>query len=214
MEIVALKNSALPPPELITHAVTVLRCGGVLILPTDTVYGLVCDASNAAAIRRMFALKHRPEEKAFPVFVRDIAMARRLAYISDAKARLLERIWPGSVTVLFDHKGKLPGALTGGSQKIGMRIPDHPFLRALLDEYDAPLAQTSANRSGLPPAKTQEEVLAYFPKGGDQPDLFVDAGAIEGAASTIIDYSGDTILLIRTGILSRERLDELVRSML
>ncbi|MDP3771970.1 MAG: L-threonylcarbamoyladenylate synthase [bacterium] len=212
MEIVALEHSV--PPELITCAVALLRGGGVAILPTDTVYGMVCDASNAAAIRRMFALKKRPKEKAFPVFVRDIPTARRLAYIADAKARFLERVWPGAVTVLFNHKGKLPKVLTGGSQKIGMRMPDHPLLRALLDEYAAPLAQTSANTSGAPPAKTSEEVCAYFPDGGDEPDLFVDAGAIAGAASTIIDYSGNQTLLVRTGVMSRERLDELFKSML
>lgn len=212
MEIVALEH--LSPPELTTRIVTQLRDGGVLILPTDTVYGMVCDASNAAAIRRMFALKKRPKEKAFPVFVRDSAMARRLAYIADAKARFLERVWPGVVTVLFDHKGKLPKILTGGSQKIGMRIPDHPLLRAVLDEYAVPLAQTSANTSGAPPAKTSEEVRAYFPDGDDQPDLFVDAGAIAGAASTIIDYSGNHLLLVRTGVMSRERLDELFKGML
>ena len=97
----------------VSEAERVLRSGGLVISPTDTVYGILGDAASESALSKMFALKNRPAQKAFPVFVRDIAMARRYAYISDAKAVFLERVSPGSVTVVFHRKNKLPKALTG-----------------------------------------------------------------------------------------------------
>lgn len=189
----------------------VLRDGGIAAVPTDTVYGLIADATNDAAIRRMFAIKKRLQEKAFPIFVKDVAAARRYAYISDAKMRFLEKVWPGQVTVVFQHKEKLPPVLTGGLSTLGIRIPDHPFLSQLLGRLDSPLAQTSANISDQPPAKTAAEVAAYFEKEKEQPDFLVDGGAVPGAASTVIDFTGAEPLIARAGPLSKAKLDEFVR---
>lgn len=188
----------------------VIERGGVAAIPTDTVYGLVCDARNESAIRRMCAMKERPEEKAFPVFVKDIAMARRFAYISDEKAEFLERVWPGVVTVVFPHKEKLPAVLTGGKDTLGVRMPDHPFLSALLGRLDFPLAQTSVNISDMPPARNANEILRYFKDAGSQPDVIVDAGEVSGAPSTVVDCTGASPLILRSGIVSKADIDRML----
>ena len=189
-----------------------LRGGGVAAVPTDTVYGLVCDARNEDAGGRMFAMKKRPEEKAFPIFVKDIVTARYFGYISDAKARFLEKVWPGQVTVVFHHKEKLPVILTGGKDTIGIRIPDHSFGRELTARLDFPLAQTSANVSSHPSAETAAEAVKYFENEAEQPDLIVDGGTLPSAPSTVIDFTGNQPLILRAGPIPKHKLDELLNS--
>lgn len=197
---------ALAPAE----AARVLTGDGIVIAPTDTVYGILGNAADEGAIRAMFAMKRRPEEKAFPIFVKDIADARRYAYISDAKAKFLERVWPGAVTAVFQHKEKLPALLTGGRDTIGMRVPDHAFTLRLLAELPVPLAQTSANVSSEPPAKTAAEAIAYFAKSDTKPDLVIDGGAVPGVSSTVIDCTGVSPLILRSGMMSKQELDRML----
>lgn len=231
-------------PEECAHEVErILRSGEIVISPTDTVYGILGNAESEQAIQRMFALKRRPKEKPFPIFVKDIAMARRYAYISDAKARFLEKIWPGQITVLFDHKEKLPLLLTGGSEKIGIRIPKYHFLQDVLLRCDFPIAQTSANISGEPPARNVDEIKNYFARrhfghtsskyldssnvqkihtqngakfmdSKIQPAFVIDGGALEGKSSTIIDLTRTQPILVRSGLMSKDMLDDLLHSML
>ncbi|MEK7099091.1 MAG: L-threonylcarbamoyladenylate synthase [Patescibacteria group bacterium] len=209
MEIVRMED--FEQAVLAERVLAVIRQGGIVAVPTDTVYGLVCDARNEDAIRRLFALKDRPEEKAFPVFVKDIAMARWYAYVSDAKAKFLERVWPGAVTVVLHHKEKLPPVLTGGKDMIGLRISQHPLISAVLLRADFPLAQTSANISTMTAATSREEVEEYFKDKKEQPDLVVDGGAVPGASSTVIDFTGVNLILIRAGPISPQDLDALTR---
>ncbi|OHA03862.1 MAG: threonylcarbamoyl-AMP synthase [Candidatus Sungbacteria bacterium RIFCSPHIGHO2_02_FULL_52_23] len=194
----------------LAEAKRVLMAGGVVIAPTDTVYGILGDATNERAIRAMFAIKRRPAEKAFPIFVKDIADAKRFAYISDPKAKFLERVWPGAVTATFQHKGKLPVLLTGGRDTIGIRMPDHQLLLKLLAELSAPLAQTSANISSESPAKTAEEAIRYFEKSDIKPDLVIDGGRVPGVSSTVIDCTGVSPLILRTGIMTKQELDRVL----
>lgn len=188
-----------------------LLSGGIVIAPTDTVYGILGNASDEEAVKKIFALKQRPEEKALPIFVKDIAAARKLVYISDAKTKFLEKIWPGPVTVVFHHKGKLPPVLTGGLPTIGIRIPDHPFLSHLLSKFSSPLAQTSANIFGKPPAKDLDEIKEYFIGNETEPDLIIDGGIINGQPSVVIDFTRDKPLVLRTGVLSPAELDDLLK---
>lgn len=208
METVALGDA--PYVTALMRAVSVLQAGGVIVVPTDTVYGLLCDAANATALEKMFAIKHRPREKAFPIFVRDIAHARRYAYISDVKAKFLARVLPGPVTAVFHHKEKLSAALTGGRDTIGIRIPDHPFITVLLEKLAVPLAQTSANISDAAPARTAAEATAYFEKNPDRPDIIIDGGPVSGVSSTVIDCTGVSPLILRSGIISKADIDRML----
>ena len=195
---------------VLSWAERTLLSGGVIISPTDTVYGILGNAADEEAVKKVFALKQRPEEKALPIFVKDIATARKIAYISDAKTKFLEKVWPGPVTVVFHHKGKLPPVLTGGAHTLGVRIPDHPFLLQLLAKFSFPLVQTSANISGEPPAQNLEELKEYFAGKENEPDLIVDAGELGEKSSVVIDFTKDRPLVLRTGVLSPAELDQLL----
>ena len=205
MEIIPLEGNEV---GALASVLKILRDGGVVAAPTDTVYGILGDAAREGVIRKMVTLK-KQSEKPLPVFVKDIAIARKYAYISDAKVKFLERVWPGPVTVLFYHKEKLPSLLTPESDIIGLRIPQHPFLLQLLDRFDGPVAQTSANISGKPPATTLEEIKAYFPEGDGAPDLVVDAGTLGSRPSTVVDFKGERPMVVRTGMISPAELQKI-----
>lgn len=224
-----LKLTEKTAKKILSQTERILRSGGIAIVPTDTVYGIIGDATKGDVIKKMFALKQRPEEKAFPIFVKNFSEARKFAYIADTKAKFLERIWPGPISVVFQHKEKLPKILTGGKvprpfgpgsrptdvglgNTIGMRIPDNPFLLELLSRLDFPLVQTSANISEKSPAKNVEEIKEYFDKAEAKPDLIIDGGEIIGKSSTIIDYTGKEPVVLRTGLVTREELDRILYS--
>ncbi len=197
----------------LVKAEQVIRAGGIVALATDTVYGFIADATNEKTIARLFELKHRPQEKAFPLFVRDIAMARWYAYISDAKARFLERVWPGPVTVIFHHKEKLPDILTAERETIALRMPDNPFILDLLKRMDIPLAQSSANISGALPAKNAQEIVMNFENEKQKPDLIIGGDVDTDTPSTVIDLTANHIRMVRTGVVGREELETLMNSL-
>lgn len=190
----------------IAKAVVVLQVGDIVIGPTDTVYGIFGNATNEEAIKKIFALKQRSQKKALPIFIKDIGMARQYAYISDAKVKFLEKIWPGAVTVIFHHKGKLPKILTPEKNTIGLRIPDHSLLIELLARLDFPLIQTSANISGKPPAKNLKEIEEYFDLQELKPDLVIDAGEIFSASSAVIDFTRNEPIIVRSGVITKKDL--------
>lgn len=210
MQIIILDKGSFD--SVCAQSAAMILAGGVIAAPTDTVYGLIGDARNEDVARKMLVIKKQLTARAFPVFVKDIVMARQYGYISDAKARFLEKVWPGAVTAIFHHKEKLPAVLTGGRDTIGMRIPDHPFLLELLVRLDMPLVQTSANISGRPPAKNAGEVVAYFKDAATQPDLIIDGGEISGVSSTVIDCAGVSPLILRSGIMSKVDIDRMLGS--
>ncbi|MDP3710772.1 MAG: L-threonylcarbamoyladenylate synthase [bacterium] len=193
---------------------TVLRGGGVVAAPTDTVYGLLTKADDSKAVKKIFAIKDRAEDKPLSVFVKDIPTARKYAYISDSKAEFLEKVWPGKVTMIFHHKGKLAKELTGGKDTIGMRIPDNKLISNILEKLDLPLAQTSANLAGEPPAKNTEDIKNYFSDKKNQPDLVVDGGELRGEPSLVIDFTRDRPVVLRTGILNKSDFDQMMKSMI
>lgn len=196
----------------ILQAETTLRTGGIVVGPTDTVYGIFGDATNEETIEKIFRMKRRSKQKALPVFVRDIKMARSLAYISDAKARWLEHVWPGALTIIFHHKEKLPQSLVGGGDTIGLRIPNNPFLLKLLERLNAPIAQTSANVSGKAAARTFTDVERFSEEARPRPDMIIDGGVCAGMPSAVLDFTREEPKILRTGMMSRSSFDAFLRS--
>lgn len=205
-----LKLNEVSERVLIAQVTEILEDGGIVVLPTDTVYGIVGDARNERAIKKIFTIKKRAPEKALPIFVKDITQARQLAYISDNKVRFLEKVWPGSVTVILHHKEKLPQILTGGFDTIGIRMPDSSFLLRLVGRLNAPLVQSSANVSLKPPAKNVEEIRDYFGGSKTEPDLVIDGGKIDGQPSTVVDFTGKYPIVRRAGIVTKQGLDRIL----
>ncbi|MFA5355649.1 MAG: L-threonylcarbamoyladenylate synthase [Candidatus Paceibacterota bacterium] len=172
-----------------------LREGKILTLPTDTVYGLVCNASNKEAVERVFEIKGRDIKKPISVFVRDIKMAESLAEISKEQEEFLKTAWPGKVTVVLKRKRgrKLFGI---DKETIALRIPDHKLIKNLFKLIDFPLSGTSANLSGEDSAIETKELLKQFKTKG--PDLIVDGGKLkERKPSVIFDLTKNPIRILR-----------------
>ena len=166
-----------------------LKAGKVVACPTDTVYGLLADATNRDVVARIFQIKGREKGKPLSVFVKDIAAAKELAEISPEQELYLRDVWPGNVTVLLESRHKLPEFFQKEG-KVGIRIPRHPLLNEILENFGNPLTGTSANVSGQPPCLDSKEVLAQFQEREFQPDVLLDAGKLpEARPSTVIDIT-------------------------
>jgi L-threonylcarbamoyladenylate synthase len=192
--------------EALERAADVLRAGGLVALPTETVYGLGADAGNAAAVRRIFAVKRRPADNPLIVHVADPAAAARVAArVTPLAARLAQRWWPGPLTLVLDAAPGLPTVTTGGLPTVAVRVPDHPLALALLRLVDRPVAAPSANRSGGPSPTTAAHVLADL---GADVDLVLDGGPCPvGVESTVVDALGTVPVVLREGAVTREQLD-------
>ncbi len=203
----------------VSRTIQVLRNGGVCAVPTDTVYGLIADATNEKAVRKIFDIKGRPKEKTVSLFVRDIKMAKEYAEVLPRQEKFLRHVWPGKVTVILGQRTKNKGLMDIKSLSrfviqdgtIGMRAPKDEFLRKILKEMGAPLAQTSANVTGEVPAKNAKEIIRYFECMDVQPDLVIDGGACGGKPSTVLDLSVDGPKVLREGVVSREEIFRLLR---
>lgn len=181
---------------MIEEAVAAIRAGEVVGLPTDTVYGIGVDPLNAAAVARLFELKGRPDHKPIGLLVATIDQARDIGHISDGVAELASRHWPGALTLVVTPKVILADWV-GDKQlrTVGIRVPDHPVARSLLDQT-GPLAVTSANASGGPEAMSAREARDIF---GDRVAVYLDGVAPGGQASTVIDATGADLAVIRQG---------------
>jgi L-threonylcarbamoyladenylate synthase len=167
-------------PDL-KKAVKAIKEGKVLVCPTDTVYGLICAANNKKAVDRLFKIKKRSRNKPIPIFVKDIKMAKRFAYINRNQEDFLKKIWPGKVTAVLKSKKKI--------KTIGIRIPDYRFILSLIKK-SFPLAESSANISGKPASTKIKEVIKQFKNQKYQPDLVIDAGnLLPSKPSTVIDLT-------------------------
>jgi len=181
----------------VLEASFVVRSGGLIVYPTDTVYGMGADPFNEAAVERVFEAKRR-EAKPMPVLVSSVEAARRLVHVSEEARRLMEAFWPGALTIVLPSRGLLPSRVSAGLGSVGVRMPSHPVALRLIEACGGALIGTSANISGQPPPRTVEEALAQL---GESVDLALDAGpALHGVPSTVIDLSRSEPRLIREGV--------------
>jgi L-threonylcarbamoyladenylate synthase len=192
-------------PDTIRESVRVLRDGGVIAVPTDTVFGLVALYDIPEAIQDIFRIKGRPDDKPLPLL---LGTASELPLITpnvpDVVWPLIEQVWPGPVTIIFESHPYILEALTGGTGTVGARVPASDPVLDILEALSLPLASTSANISGQPPATTVSEVFVRFGSDvSDQPrvDLIVDPldAVGSGRPSTVVDLSGPTVLIRRRG---------------
>lgn len=182
-------------------AIDALRGGGIVALPTDTVYGIAVGLDTPGGIEALFAAKHRPPERGIALLLADAAQAPTIGQWPAAAATLAASFWPGGLTIVVRRRSdvELPAALTGGAPTIGLRVPDHPAPRALAAAV-GPLPTTSANRSGEPEAQEAVEIVAQL---GDAIELVLDGGPARGGpASTVVDCSVDPPRIMRHGAIS------------
>ena len=198
-----------PGPQLLAHAASVLRRGGLVAFPTETVYGLGANALDPEAVRRIFAAKGRPSFNPLIVHVPDVAAALALVTTwPDAAAALARRFWPGPLTLVLPKRDLVPDAVTAGLPTVGVRVPAHPVAHALLQAAALPVAAPSANRyTELSPTSAEHVERAL----GDRVDLILDAGPTRvGIESTVVDVSGALPELLRPGTISLDELRAVV----
>jgi L-threonylcarbamoyladenylate synthase len=199
----------LPEPAAIARAAAVLRAGGVVAFPTETVYGLGADALDERSVRKIFEAKGRPANNPVIVHVADTAEARRLATAWPAvAARLAERFWPGPLTLVLPKADCVPATTTAGGPTVALRVPAHPVARALIEASGRPLAAPSANLSTRVSATRAEHVLAGL---AGRIEMVLDGGPTPGGLeSTVVDVSTPTPRLLRYGLVDVARLREVL----
>ena len=195
--------------DQIQRAVEVLKGGGVVAFPTETVYGLGGDAENEAAIERIFEIKGRPTAHPLIVHLGDASeLASWAAEVSPVAWRLAERFWPGPLTIILRRSARVLDVVTGGLSTVGLRVPNHPVALALLRALGGALAAPSANRFGAVSPTTAAHVRQDL---GGAVDLVLDGGSCQiGLESTIVDLSSGAAAILRPGGVSREELEEVM----
>jgi L-threonylcarbamoyladenylate synthase len=172
----------------------VLNNGGVVVCPTDTVYGFLAIAGNKKAVEKIFKIKKRPRSKPLPVFIRDLKMAEEISEINENQKKTLKKYWPGKYTFIFKRR---KGVKLYGTEKntIALRIPKYKFLNDLLKKINKPLVQTSVNVSGQPTLTKISDIIKQFNKSDI---LLIDAGNLpKSKPSKIIDLTKNKIKTLR-----------------
>lgn len=195
----------------VLEAVAVLRNGGVVVYPTDTVYGLGANACDHNAAEQIFKIKNRPLEKPLPVIARNIDWVREIAFVPPKLEKLLFELWPGAVTAVLPRKNVIPPIVTAGLPNVGVRIADYFLTDKLLGKFGYPLTATSANLSGEATSGDIDMIIEMFKDKVWKPDLILNAGVLpESKPSTVIDFSTIKPKILRTGALKTENLMKLL----
>jgi len=193
--------------EQIEQAIIILKQGGVVACPTDTVYGVGAAISIESAVERVYRIKGRPRSRALPILLAEKdQMAGVAKTVPPLAWSLADRFFPGALTIVLPKADSVSDTVTGGLKTIAVRIADHPIPTAIIRGLGVPIVGTSANLSGSPSALTADEVRAQL---GDSIDMIIEGGRCPGGReSTIIDLSGDRPLILRQGPISFEELKE------
>jgi L-threonylcarbamoyladenylate synthase len=195
----------------LAEAVDVLRGGGVVAYPSDTVYGLGAAAGDERAVERVFAVKDRDTEKALSLLLADAAdLAPLCAQVPFLARVFAQHYWPGPLTLVLRRSPAFQSAAVAGGDTVAVRVPDHPFLRELIRALGEPITGTSANRSGRPACRSAEEAEQEL---GDAVDLIIDGGPSgEGPESTVVSLTGSLPTVLREGAIPRVDVDRLGRT--
>ena len=197
-------------PETVALAVEILSNGGLVAMPTETVYGLAADASNPDAVVRLYEAKGRPRFNPLIAHVSGLEMASREASFSDLAERLVQKFWPGPLTLVLpvSPETTVCDLARSGLQTVGLRCPAHPAAQAMIAEFGRPVVAPSANRSGHVSPTRAEHVAADL---SDRIDLILDGGPCDvGIESTILAVDGDTATLLRSGAVPSDALEAFI----
>jgi len=189
----------------LSYAVDVFLNGGLVAVPTDTVYGLAGNGLDADAVSKIYEVKGRPAVKPLILLVSDLNVAKTVcSEIPESASVLAQEFWPGPLTLVLPRRDTVPDIVTAGGDTIGVRCPDHPKALEFLRLAGLPAAAPSANISDLPSSKTAREVLEYF---DGKIDCVIDGGACQlGLESTIVDLSAEPYKILRRGALPEEEI--------
>jgi len=193
------------PEQVFERCRSVIGSGGVIAYPTDTFYGLGADPMNPEAVKRLFAIKGRQAGQPILLLLHDRSkIGEWAAGISDEAEALMDAFWPGPLTLVFTALPSVLQELTGGTGRIGLRVPGNEVTRRLLEALGTALTGTSANRSGGPDLQTAQDVAGML---GDKVDVILDAGrTVGGKPSSVVDVSAAGLTMVREGAVSEQEL--------
>lgn len=199
--------SAPPMEKQVEHAIEILKKGGLVAFPTDTVYGLGANSCDEKAVAKVYEAKMRPRHLPLPLLLSHISQMEGLARdIPDLAWLLAERFLPGGLSLVLHKAPSVSSLITAGSEKIALRVPDHHVPIALIEGLGAPIIGTSANVTGAPSPLTAQEAAQQME---DRVDLIIDGGRCPGGVeSTVVDLTGDVPRILREGAISRREIDE------
>ncbi|MEK7616173.1 MAG: L-threonylcarbamoyladenylate synthase [Patescibacteria group bacterium] len=199
--------------DAIREAVKVLKEGGTVIYPTDTIYGIGCNATDFKAVETIYRIKDRPLEKPLSVIARNMQWIKELAFVPPKLEPILEQLWPGAITVILPKRDVIPSIVTAGEPNVGLRIPDFELTDKLMAKFGYPLISTSANMAGEDTAAwNSNAVIEDFKPRMWQPDLMLDVGNLQPSlASTIIDYSSVKPKIVRIGPVKPKQLETILK---
>jgi L-threonylcarbamoyladenylate synthase len=200
-----IKVNELNLEQVLHYTADMLKKGGIIAYPTETFYGLGAKFDMEDSLKKLYDIKQRPEEKAMPLIIANKELLTVItASMNKTAVSLMDRFWPGPLTLIFPAKENLSEYITAGTHKVAVRIPGESFALYLAITASFPITATSANLSGTSPAQDAETVIRYF---GDKIDLIIDGGTTSGGLpSTIVDVTGDEIKLLREGAVKKELL--------
>ncbi len=193
--------------QQVEEGISILREGGLVAFPTDTVYGLGAGAWLSQAVEKIYHVKQRPHDLALPLLLADISQISEIAFPVPQVAWLLARAFlPGALTLVLPRSKSVPDIITGGGKTVAVRVPAHPVPVALVRGLGMPIVGTSANISGQPSSLTAEEVSVQF---GNKIELIIDGGRCPGGKeSSVVDVTGEVPVVLREGAISREDLGQ------
>jgi L-threonylcarbamoyladenylate synthase len=192
-------------PESPKIAGSVINNGGIVVYPTETLYGLGANALSEISVRRVFDVKGRPDGKPIPVLVKDIEMFHQVADVTEQASKLIDRFLPGALTLVLNQKIKLPDLITAATGKVAVRISSHPFVKRLFEYISQPLTATSANISGRNDLFDINDIIDAF---RSRVDLIIDSGSLHPSkGSTVVDLTKTPPSIIREGEISRELIE-------
>jgi L-threonylcarbamoyladenylate synthase len=188
--------------DVLEMAVEMLNNGGIVAFPTETFYGFGVKFDKEVSLKKLYELKKRPKEKPMPLIIGSRASLSMIAVSVDEIAEpLMDKFWPGPLTLLLKAKKGLSSYLTAGTGRVAVRIPGESFALYLAREAGFPVTATSANASGMPPAEDADSVIRYF---GEKIDMVIDGGRTAGGLpSTIADVTEKKIKIVREGVIAR-----------
>lgn len=187
----------------------VIKNGGVVIMPTDTIYGIIADATNEYAIQRVYEMKKRNENKPMLMLVNSIEMLEKyVSSINDIERKLIDELWPGALTIIF-KKRNVSDLLTGGLDTVGIRFPDNELLIDIMNELNVPLLSTSVNVSGDESATCINNINKLIL---DNVDYVYDIGECKGEPSTIVVVDNNELKVLREGVIKSKEIFDIIKN--
>jgi L-threonylcarbamoyladenylate synthase len=200
-----IKVSELNMAQVLRHTVETVANGDIVAYPTETFYALGVKFNLADSLKNLYKIKQRPKDKAMPLIIGNKELLPLIAAsVNNMALLLMDRFWPGPLTLILSAKENLSEYITAGTHKVAVRIPGESFALHLAKYANFPISATSANPSGIPPARDAETIIRYF---GDRIDLIIDGGPTSGELpSTIVDVTEREMKILREGMIKKELL--------